>query len=122
MEDRADNLLANDSQAPDRRYEAALALDADGRSSRCAPTSSTTTAPTSCSPSPATRTRWRRSTGPYTIGSCETAVKAVLTNKNQQGVFRGAGSEVTNWVLERLVDAAAAELGDRRRSSCAGAT
>ena len=31
MEDRADNLLANDSQAPDRRYEAALAIDADGR-------------------------------------------------------------------------------------------
>ena len=45
------------------------------------------------------------------MGSCETAVKAVLTNKNQQGVFRGAGSEVSNWVLERLVDAAAAELG-----------
>ena len=38
-------------------------------------------------------------------------VRAVLTNKNQQGVFRGAGSEVSNWVLERLVDAAAAELG-----------
>ena len=31
MEDRADNLLANDSQAPDRRYEAALAIDADGQ-------------------------------------------------------------------------------------------
>jgi len=35
----------------------------------------------------------------------------VLTNKNQQGVLRGAGSDVTNWVLERLVDAAADELG-----------
>ena len=35
----------------------------------------------------------------------------MLTNKNQQGVFRGAGSDVGNWVLERLVDAAAEELG-----------
>src|SRR5207249_7852026 len=32
--------------------------------------------------------------GPYTIGSLETGIKAVLTNKNQQGVFRGAGSEI----------------------------
>ena len=63
-----------------------------------------------------------QTTGPYAIGSCETAVRAVLTNKNQQGVFRGAGSDVGNWVLERLVDAAAAGARDRRRSSCAGAT
>ena len=111
MEDRADNLLANDAQAPDRRTSPSWRSTPTASSSRCAPTSSTTTAPTSCSPSRATPTRWRRRTGPYTIGTCETAVKAVLTNKNQQGVFRGAGSEVTNWVLERLVDAAAAELG-----------
>src|SRR5205807_8471501 len=50
-------------------------------------------------------------TGPYTIKSVETGIKAVLTNKNQQTVFRGAGSDVGNWVLERLVDAAAEELG-----------
>src|SRR5438270_17647 len=49
--------------------------------------------------------------GPYTIGSVETGIKAVLTNKNQQGVFRGAGSDVGNWVLERLVDATSDELG-----------
>ena len=49
--------------------------------------------------------------GPYTIGTVETGIRAVLTNKNQQGVFRGAGSDVGNWVLERLVDAAAEKLG-----------
>ena len=49
--------------------------------------------------------------GPYRIGSVTYDVTAVLTNKNQQGVLRGAGSDVTNWVLERLVDAAADELG-----------
>ena len=35
---------------------------------------------------------------------------AVLTNKCQQGAYRGFGSEVTNWMLERMADAAADEL------------
>ena len=46
-------------------------------------------------------------------------VKAVLTNKNQQGVFRGAGSEVHNWVLERLVDARGRRSSASTASSCA---
>jgi len=49
-------------------------------------------------------------TGPYRIGSFGMRVRAALTNKCQQGPYRGFGSEVTNWVLERLVDAAAEEL------------
>ena len=50
-------------------------------------------------------------TGPYRIGSGEIDLTAVLTNKCQQGAYRGFGSEVTNFVLERMVDAAAEELG-----------
>ncbi len=50
-------------------------------------------------------------TGPYRIGSFGMRVRAALTNKCQQGPYRGFGAEVTNWVLERLVDAAAEELG-----------
>jgi len=38
-------------------------------------------------------------TGPYTIGSVEITLKAVLTNKCQQMVYPGAGSEVNNWML-----------------------
>ena len=38
-------------------------------------------------------------------------MQCVLTNKCQQGVFRGAGSDANNFALERLVDAAAQELG-----------
>ena len=49
-------------------------------------------------------------TGPYRIRSGEIALTAVLTNKCQQGAYRGFGSEVTNFVLERMVDAAAEEL------------
>ncbi|HZU18044.1 MAG TPA: xanthine dehydrogenase family protein molybdopterin-binding subunit [Candidatus Dormibacteraeota bacterium] len=49
--------------------------------------------------------------GPYRIGSVQYAVRAVLTNKCQQGAHRGFGSEVTNWAIERMVDLAARELG-----------
>ena len=49
--------------------------------------------------------------GPYAINSVEVELEAVLTNKCQQGAYRGFGSEVANFVIERLVDGAAAELG-----------
>ncbi len=39
------------------------------------------------------------------------SLAAVLTNKNQQGAYRGFGAEVSNWILERLVDHAAHDLG-----------
>ncbi|WP_281690259.1 xanthine dehydrogenase family protein molybdopterin-binding subunit [Pseudonocardia thermophila] len=111
MEDRADNLLASDAQGPERQHVAELALDADGtfRSLRIRLLDdygayfmlaiAGNTNPLS------------QIVGPYRIRSVSYDVSAVLTNKNQQGVFRGAGADVTNWVLERLVDAAADELG-----------
>lgn len=49
--------------------------------------------------------------GPYRIGSVRYRVRAALTNKNQQGAYRGFGSEVNNWMLEQMVDKAAHELG-----------
>ena len=48
--------------------------------------------------------------GPYAMTSVEYRVRAALTNKNQQGAYRGFGSEVNNWMLEQLVDKAAREL------------
>jgi CO/xanthine dehydrogenase Mo-binding subunit len=48
--------------------------------------------------------------GPYQITSVEYRVRAALTNKNQQGAYRGFGSEVNNWMLEQMVDKAAREL------------
>ncbi|MDA0163627.1 xanthine dehydrogenase family protein molybdopterin-binding subunit [Solirubrobacter ginsenosidimutans] len=111
MEDRADNLLANDSQAPDRRYEAALAIDADGRFLSLRTDVVDDYGAYFLFAVAGNTNAMAQTVGPYAIGSCENVVKAVLTNKNQQGVFRGAGSEVHNWVLERLVDGAAQELG-----------
>ncbi len=48
--------------------------------------------------------------GPYQIKTAQYQVQAVLTNKCQQGAYRGFGSEVTNWMLERMVDLVAREL------------
>ena len=50
-------------------------------------------------------------TGPYRIKSAQIDLTAVFTNKCQQGAYRGFGSEVNNFALERIVDAAAEELG-----------
>jgi CO/xanthine dehydrogenase Mo-binding subunit len=49
--------------------------------------------------------------GPYRFRDVKYRVRAVLTNKCQQGPYRGFGAEVHNWVLERLVDSGAARLG-----------
>jgi len=50
-------------------------------------------------------------TGPYRMRALKYHVRAVLTNKTQQGAYRGFGTDAGNWVLERMVDKAAAELG-----------
>jgi carbon-monoxide dehydrogenase large subunit len=111
MEDRVDNLLASENLACDRWYDAELAVTRDGlfKSIRIRVvddygayfqfghgTHGNALA---------------QVTGPYRMGSFEYTVQCVLTNKCQQGVFRGAGSDAGNFCLERLVDAAAQELG-----------
>jgi carbon-monoxide dehydrogenase large subunit len=111
LEDRVDNLVACENLASDRYYDSELAVTRDGIF---------------------TSLRVRvvddygayfqfghgthgnalaQATGPYRIKSLEYTVQCVLTNKCQQGVFRGAGSDAGNFNLERLVDAAADELG-----------
>ena len=110
MEDRVDNLLASENLACDRFYDAELAVTRDGifKSIRVRVvddygayfqfghgTHGNALA---------------QVTGPYRMASFEYSVQCVLTNKCQQGVFRGAGSDAGNFCLERLVDAAAQEL------------
>ncbi len=111
MEDRADNLTANDSQGPERLYDAELAVTDEGEFLSVRLDAVDDYGAYFMFAITGNTNLMAQITGPYTIGSCETGIKAVLTNKNQQTVFRGAGSDVGNWVLERLVDAAADELG-----------
>ena len=122
MEDRADNLLASDSQAPDRRYDAELAIDADGIFSSLRINVVDDYGAYFLFAMAGNTNAMAQIAGPYRIGSVEYDVRAVLTNKSQQGVFRGAGSEVS-----QLGARAAGRRGGRRSSastpsSCAGAT
>lgn len=111
MEDRADNLLANDAQGPDRVYDAELAINDDGEMLSLRLHTVDDYGAYFMLAVAGNTNMMSQVVGPYRIASTEVGVKAVLTNKNQQGVLRGAGSDVGNWVLERLVDAAADELG-----------
>jgi CO/xanthine dehydrogenase Mo-binding subunit len=110
LEDRLDNILNADAHGSDRIYYAELALKRDGTMLSL---------------------RFKviddygaylqygvgthgnalsQVTGPYKINSFGMHLIAVVTNKCQQGAYRGFGSEVTNFVIERLADAAADEL------------
>jgi len=111
VEDRIDHILNNDHHGSDRHYDAELAFDDDGTflALRIRVVDDygaflqfgTGTHGNSLS----------QIVGPYRIGEVEYSLQAVLTNKNQQGAYRGFGAEVSNWVLERLVDFAARDLG-----------
>ncbi|OLE02647.1 MAG: carbon monoxide dehydrogenase [Ktedonobacter sp. 13_1_20CM_4_53_11] len=111
MEDRIDNLAANDAQAADRIYDAELAVTKEGKFLSLRLHAIDDYGAYFVFAITGNTNMMSQISGPYTIGSLETGIKAVLTNKNQQGVFRGAGSDVGNWVLERLVDATSDELG-----------
>ncbi len=110
VEDRPTHITANDHCGSDRSYEASLAFDDDGELKALR---------ISCVDDYGAYLQFGTGThgnalsqivGPYRIQHVEYSLAAVLTNKNQQGAYRGFGAEVSNWVLERLVDMAAREL------------
>jgi CO/xanthine dehydrogenase Mo-binding subunit len=111
VEDRTTHILNNDHCGSDRWYDAELAYDNDGtlRALRI-----------DCVDDYGAYLQFGTGThgnglsqivGPYQIKHVQYTLHAVLTNKNQQGAYRGFGAEVSNWMLERLVDMAARELG-----------
>jgi CO/xanthine dehydrogenase Mo-binding subunit len=111
VEDRVTHITNNDHCGSDRWYDAALAFDDDGtlRALRI-----------DCVDDYGAYLQFGTGThgnglsqivGPYRIQDVEYTLHAILTNKNQQGAYRGFGAEVSNWMLERLVDLAARELG-----------
>ena len=110
VEDRVDNMMACDNHGSDRIYDAEIAIDSSNHM---------------------TALRYRvvddygaylqyglgthgngfsQTVGPYRIRAVGAEIIAVLTNKCQQGACRGFGSEVTNFMIERMVDAAVSEL------------
>ncbi|MGO9045313.1 MAG: xanthine dehydrogenase family protein molybdopterin-binding subunit [Xanthobacteraceae bacterium] len=110
IEDRIDNIMACDNHGSDRIYDAEIALDGDNRMIGLR-----------CNVIDDYGAYFQfgighhgnalsQIVGPYKIRSVDLNITAVFTNKCQQGAYRGFGSEVSNFVIERLVDAAVDEL------------
>ncbi len=110
IEDRLDNLAANDNVGPDRFYDAELALSDDGTFLGLRLHIVDDYGAYFQFAHGQHGNALSQPTGPYRIGALEYGIRCVLTNKVQQGFFRGAGSDPGNFALERLVDAAAEEL------------
>ncbi len=106
---RAESFLS-DFQARDFHVEGALALDRDGRflgldldyigNLGAYPVSFAVLS-----------NLMRMAGGVYDIPAQYVGVRGVVTNTLPVGVYRGAGRPESNFILERLVDMAAAELG-----------
>ncbi len=111
LEDRVDNISANDNVGCDRIYDAELALTEDGEMISLTLRIIDDYGAYFQFAHGQHGNAMAQPTGPYRIGSLRYDVSCVLTNKVQQGFFRGAGADPGNFVLERLVDKASEELG-----------
>ncbi len=111
-DERSESFLS-DSHGRDHEVDAALALDAEGRflairvegyGNLGAYLSNATTIP------PTVNTM-KNMVGVYATPLIEASARCVFTNTTPVGPYRGAGRPEGNYYMERLVDAAAAEMG-----------
>jgi CO/xanthine dehydrogenase Mo-binding subunit len=111
IEDRMEYLAGGASQAWDRHYEAALALDAQGKVTGfkvkllddLGATAEGWGAVSAAKPLAAF-------TGCYAIATAQYDLTLVATNKLPGSPYRGMGPPPHNWVLEQLMDLAARKL------------
>ena len=109
-EDRAEHMANGNQHASDRIYDAALAIDAKGQFTGLSLKVLDDYGAYFLMNTGSHGNALAQAVGPYTIGALEYDLTCVLTNKTNQAPYRGFGGEVGNFVLERLVDAAAREL------------
>jgi CO/xanthine dehydrogenase Mo-binding subunit len=111
IEDRIDHLRASSSHGPERLYHAEAAVEADGRITalrvRCIDDLG---AYVERRPGAALKPL-ASFAGCYDVPVLEYDVAYVVTNKCPQGAYRGYGVHTHNFVLERLVDMVADQLG-----------
>ena len=110
--DRSESFVA-DAHGRDHETHAELALDANGRFlglrvSTCANMGAYLSTFASCVPSYLYGTLLQ---GQYTTESIYCEVKAVFTNTTPVDALRGAGRPEATYVVERIVDQAAREMG-----------
>lgn len=111
IEDRLDHLMNSDHHGSDRYYDLAMALKNDGT---IAGLDVDVVDDYGAYVQFGVGTHGNalsQAVGPYGFQNLRYRLRAALTNKCQQGAYRGFGSEVHNWILERMVDKAARELG-----------
>ena len=112
MSDRGEAFVS-DAQARDQVSEAALALDARGRmlGMRVSTVANMGAYVSTFGPAVPTVDGSPMLPGVYRIPSAHVEVKCVFTNTVPVDAYRGAGRPEAAYVIERLVDAAAREIG-----------
>jgi aerobic carbon-monoxide dehydrogenase large subunit len=103
--------FVSDTHGRDAETAAELALDRDGNFLAVRLTIYGNLGATYGAPGPPTRNAVRNTLGVYKTPRIEVSTKCVFTNTTPVGAYRGAGRPEANYYMERLVDAAAAEMG-----------
>lgn len=110
VEDRAEHMSNGNQHASDRIYDAALAVDGAGQFTGLSLKVIDDYGAYFLMNTGSHGNALAQAIGPYTIPALEYDLTCVVTNKTNQAPYRGFGGEVGNFVIERLVDAAAREL------------
>ncbi len=109
--DERSGSFVSDSHGRDHDMLAELALDREGNFLAVRLTGWGNLGAAYGAPGPATRNAVRNTLGVYKTPLIEVSTKCVFTNTSPVGAYRGAGRPEANYYMERLVEAAAAEMG-----------
>ena len=111
--DERSGSFLSDQHGRDHEMRAELALDQDGRflALRLTGHGNAGAYLATVGPQPHTRNAVRNSPSVYRTPLLEVSTKVMFTNTTPVGPYRGAGRPEANYYMERLIDAAAAEMG-----------
>src|SRR5438105_1904942 len=109
--DERSGSFVSDTHGRDAQMTAELALDRNGNFLAVRLTAYGNLGATYGAPGPATRNAVRNTLGVYKTPLLEVSTKCVFTTTTPVGAYRGAGRPEANYYMERLVDAAAREMG-----------
>jgi carbon-monoxide dehydrogenase large subunit len=110
--DERSGSFVSDSHGRDHRVTAELALDADGHflAVRLSVVGNMGAFLANVGPMPSTQNAVKNVQSVYRTPLIEVSTKCVFTNTTHVSAYRGAGRPEGNYYMERLIDAAAAEL------------
>src|SRR5437763_1947121 len=109
-DDRSGSFLS-DTHGRDAEATGELALDRDGNFLAVRLTIYGNLGATYGAPGPPTRNAVRNTLGDYKTPLIEVSTTCMFTNTTRVGAYSGAGRPEANYYMERLADAAAAEMG-----------